>query len=116
MNLPMFRTALLGLVVAATTAEAALPILYEEAFAREEERQIYQAPLAGIYNSSWFDYRINVIEAQKELSNDLRGADDIEDRREAWEEYGNELAKERKHYVKTMAKKGYREGRVFVGE
>lgn len=116
MTKPMFRTAMLSLLAAATTAQAALPMLYEEAYAREEERRIYQAPIAGIYNSPWYDYRINVTEAQKELASDLRGADDIEDRRDAWEEYGSELAKERKHYAKTMAKQGYREGRVYVGE
>jgi hypothetical protein len=116
MTKPIFRTAVLALVAAATTAQAALPMLYEEAFAREEERKIYQAPIAGVYNSRWYDYRIGVTEAQKELAADLRGADDIEDRRDAWEEYGTELAKERKHYVKTMAKLGYREGRVYVGD
>lgn len=116
MTKPFFRIALLGLVACATTAHAVLPVMYEEAYAREEERQIFKEPIAGIFNSSWYDYRINVTEAQKELASDLRGADDLEDRRDAWEEYGKELAKERRHYVTTMAKKGYRAGRVYFGE
>jgi 16S rRNA C967 or C1407 C5-methylase (RsmB/RsmF family) len=116
MTKTMFRTAVLALVASATAAHAALPQLYEEAYARDEERRIYQAPIAGIYNSPWYDYRIDVTEAQKELASDLRGADDIEDRRDAWEEYGNELAKERRHYAETMAKLGYRDGRVIVGD
>lgn len=95
-------------------AQAALPILHEEAFAREEEKLIITSPIAGIQNRHWFDYRIDVIEAQKELSRDLRKASDIEDQREAWEEYGVELRKERFDYIKIMAKKGYRQGTVTV--
>lgn len=116
MTKSMFRTTLLALLASAGAAQAALPMLYEESYAREEERRIIQTPIAGIYNSPWYDYRIDVTETQKELASDLRHADDIEDRRDAWEEYGNELAKTRRDYVKTMAKLGYREGRVTIGE
>lgn len=93
---------------------AAAPVLFEEAYAREEEKRIIAAPIAGIQNSLWFDYRIDVMQAQKELSSDLRRANDTEDRRDAWEEYGNGLAKERKTYVKKMAKRGYRMGTIIV--
>lgn len=97
-----------------TVAQAAVPMLAEEAYAREEEKRIVTAPIAGIQNSLWFGYRIDVMEAQKELSHDLRRASDIEDRRDAWEEYGDELAKERKAYVEKMAKRGFRMGTVIV--
>lgn len=85
-----------------------------EAYARDQEKLIITAPIAGIQNSLWFDYRIDVMEAQKELASDLRRASDMEDRRDAWEEYGDELRKERKHYVKEMAERGFRIGTVTV--
>ncbi len=112
----MKTTAMIAAIagLCATVTMAAAPMLVEEAFAREEEKRIITAPIAGIQNSLWFDYRIDVMEAQKELSSDLRRANDIEDRRDAWEEYGHELAKERKTYVKKMAKRGYRMGTVIV--
>jgi hypothetical protein len=95
-------------------SQAAIPMLYEEAVAREEEKLIINEPIAGIQNSLWFDYRIDITEAQKELTHDLGKASDIEDLREAWEEYAGELREEREHYVKKMAKKGYRSGTVTV--
>ena len=98
------------------SAGASVPLLYEEVFARHEEQRILHSPIAGIQNSLWFDYRINVTEAQKELASDLGRASDIEDQRDAWEEYGSELRKERVHYVKKMAKRGYRDGSVIVGD
>lgn len=108
-----FITAL-ALAALAGTAQAAMPVLYEESLAQAEEKRIIQFPIAGIHNSLWYDYRINLTEAQKELASDLRGADDIEDRREAWEEYTHELAKGRRHYAEKMAKRGYRMGQVYV--
>ncbi|WP_394729088.1 hypothetical protein [Altererythrobacter sp. GH1-8] len=96
------------------TANAATFTLAEELYAREQEKLIITAPIAGIQNSLWFDYRIDVMEAQKELASDLRRASDIEDQRDAWEEYGDELRKERKEYVKKMAKRGFRMGTVTV--
>jgi len=98
----------------AVAAQAAVPVLAEEAYAREEERQIIAAPIAGIQNSLWFVYRIDVVEAQKELSHDLGRASDIEDRRDAWEEYADELAHGRKHYIEKMARRGFRMGTVIV--
>jgi len=102
----------------ATMAGAAVtvPMLYEESLARQEEQRIIIQPIAGIENHFWFDYRINVIEAKKELSGDLARVSDTEDLRDAWEEYRHELAHDRAHYVKEMAERGYRYGIVTVGE
>ena len=99
----------------AVASQAAVPLLHEEAFARQEEKLIITSPIAGIQNRLWFDYRIDVTEAQKELASDLRHATDIEDRRDAWEEYGVELRKERIDYIEEMAERGYRQGTVTVG-
>ena len=101
----------LGFAAAAT---AAVPVLHEEQFARAEEALIITAPIAGIENRFWFDYRIDVTEAQKELTSDLRRASDIEDRRDAWEEYAHELKHERFHYIEEMAERGYRMGQVII--
>lgn len=101
----------LGLAAAAT---AAAPMLHEEAVARTEESLILVSPIAGIENALWFDYRIDVTEAQKELTSDLARASDLEDRRDAWEEYARELKHEREDYIHDMAKRGYRYGRVII--
>ena len=90
-------------------------ILYERAIAQEEEARIISAPIAGIQNRLWFDYRNDIGEAQKELASDLRRATDIEDQRDAWSEYAHELRHERTAYVKKMEKRGYRQGQVIVG-
>lgn len=102
----------LGLIAA--TGHAAINGLLEEKVAREEERLIINAPIAGIENKLWFNYRIDITEAQKELRSDLNRASDIEDLRDAWEEYARELRKERSHYIRKMAKRGYRSGTVTV--
>ncbi|MBA4780396.1 MAG: hypothetical protein MK060_09140 [Blastomonas sp.] len=103
--------AFLGFAAAAT---AAVPMLQEEQVARAEEARIITLPIAGIENRLWFDYRINVTEAQKELGSDLRRATDIEDRRDAWEEYAVELKHERVHYIEEMAERGYRMGNAII--
>lgn len=114
----MKRTALFAVLgptlalVTAGAAAAALPMLYEEQMARAEERLILNHPIAGIQNSLWFDYRINVVESQKELASDLRDVSDVEDRRDAWEEYAHELKDEREDYTEEMAERGYRTGTV----
>lgn len=97
-----------------TAAQATVPMLTEEAIAREEERQILTSPIAGIQNSLWFDYLIDITEAQKELKSDLSRASDLEDLRDAWEEYGRELRHERIDYIEDMADRGYRMGEVTV--
>jgi hypothetical protein len=103
-------------LVAAPTVAMAVPMLYEEQAAHEEETRIIRSPIGGIQNSRWFDYRTNVNETRKELASDLRHSTDTEDRRDAWEEYGSELRHERRTYVKAMAKKGYRAHHVYVGD
>ncbi len=89
-------------------AMAAAPISYEEQMAHQEEARVLTSPIAGIHNSKWYDYRINVTETKKELASDLRRASDLEDRRDAWGEYASELKDNRQDYVKAMAKKGYK--------
>ncbi len=96
-----------GLLCLANAANA-VDMLHEESVARAEEQQILARPVAGIENRLWFNYRINVTEAQKELTSDLRHSSDIEDLRDAWEEYAVELRHERWHYIKEMAERGYR--------
>lgn len=109
------KTTIAAIAAAATVAPAlAQEMLYEEFWARQQEAQIFDAPIAGIQNRFWFDYRINVIEAQEELASDLGDASDIEDMRDAWEEYGHELKDERDHYVDEMAERGYRAYTVTV--
>ena len=105
---------ILMLGATASMAHAAITDLVEERLARSEESQIIDAPIAGIQNSLWFDYRIDITEAQKELRTDLSNASDIEDQRDAWEEYARELRKERFHYIEEMAERGYRMGTVTV--
>lgn len=107
-------TPVIALGLLAATGAAAVPELHEERLARAEESRILTAPIAGIQNRLWFDYRIDITEAQKELSADLRRATDLEDQRDAWEEYARELRKERSHYISEMAQRGYRMGTVTV--
>lgn len=107
--------ALLATAVTAPTPAFAVPMLYEETIARQEENLIFIEPIGGLRNRLWFDYRANVGEAQKELASDLRHSHDTEDLRDAWEEYRGELRHERKHYIEKMAERGYRVGSVTVG-
>ena len=102
-----------NVAIAGATAHAAI-IVHEEQMARLEEQQIIQAPIAGIKNHFWFDYRSNIGEAQKELASDLRGVSDSEDLRDAKDEYRSELSGERRHYIKEMREWGYRYGTVTV--
>ncbi len=106
--------AALAIATIPAAAMAVVPTLYEEQAARAEEERIIQAPLGGIDGKHWYNYRANVNETQKELAGDLRGASDIEDQRDAWEEYGTELRHERSTYVKAMVKRGYRVPTVYI--
>lgn len=110
----MHHTLFLAAIGLAGAAAAAVPQLHEEAIARAEEALILTRPIAGIENSRWFDYRTNVSETQKELASDLRRASDLEDTRDAWEEYAHELKHERVDYIEDMAEKGYRMGTVKI--
>lgn len=98
----------------ASAGQAAISGLIEEKVAREEEQLIINTPIVGIENKLWFDYHIDITEAQKELRHDLNRASDIEDLRDAWEEYARELRMERFHYIEEMAERGYRSGTVTV--
>ena len=107
-------TPIIALGMMAAAGHAAVSDLYEERLARAEERMILTAPIAGIENSLWYDYRIDITEAQKELRADLGRASDLEDLRDAWEEYARELRQEREEYIEEMAERGYRSGTVTV--
>lgn len=104
-----------GMMAASIGTASAHTPLPEERMARAEVSQILSQPIAGVANDRWFDYRSNIGEAKKELQSDLKRATDLEDRRDAWEEYATELADEREDYVKEMAERGYRDGRVTIG-
>src|SRR3546814_19030685 len=88
---------LVGLAATGAAASATSTALHEEVYAREQERLIITAPIAGIENRLWFDYRIDVMEAPKELSSDLRSSTALEDRHDAWEESRDERIKEPTH-------------------
>jgi hypothetical protein len=80
---------------------------------------ILEAPLAGVRNNYWYDYRSDVEEAENELRKDLRRAKSAQDKREAWAEYNRELKDARKDYTKEMVERGYilrPRGEVIVGD
>jgi hypothetical protein len=84
-----------------------------------EHVHVLDAPLAGIRNNYWYDYRSDVEEAENELRKDLRRAKTKQDKREAWAEYNNELRDARKDYTKEMVERGYilrPRGEVTVGD
>lgn len=120
MKKTLIRGAALALAALPTAAMALVPAttafsgMYEARVAAAEEDHIITAPIGGIENSHWFNYRINVVEAQKELVSDLRHADKVKDQRNAFDEYGHELRHERGSYVHYMEKRGYRVPRVYI--
>jgi len=79
-----------------------------------ERPMIRTAPIAGISNQYWYNYKADILEAEKELTSDLRHATDREDRWDAWDEWATEVVDADKDYVKEMRKKGYRAGRVSI--
>ncbi|MEO0464622.1 MAG: hypothetical protein AAF127_15960 [Pseudomonadota bacterium] len=107
--------ALLAIAGFAASAQASIPMLEAEVMARAEEKRIINTPIAGIENRFWFDYRIDITEAQKELRSDLNRASDLEDLSDAWEEYANELREEREDYIEEMEERGHRYVRVTIG-
>lgn len=115
MRTTVAKTAIAAAALLAGAGHAlATEMLLEERLARAEEGRIISSPIAGIQNSLWFDYLGDVVEAQEELASDLRRASDLEDLRDAWEEYGHELRHERTHYVNEMAERGYRSFTITV--
>ena len=97
----------------ATAAVAAVP--YGAMPPGFEAPHIRTSPIAGVVNQQWYNYKADVLEAEKELRSDLRHATDREDRWDAWDEWSTEVADADKDYTKEMRKKGYRTGRVTVG-
>lgn len=76
---------------------------------------VLKAPIAGVRNNYWYDYRSDVEEAESELRKDLKRARKASDRREAYAEYNRELFDARKDYRQEMVEKGYaRRGEVIV--
>ena len=85
----------------------------------EQHVHVLTAPLAGIRNNYWYDYRSDIEEADNELRKDLRRAKTKQDKREAWAEYNQELRDARKDYTKEMVERGYilrPRGEVIVGD
>ncbi|MEH6756004.1 MAG: hypothetical protein V7676_00670 [Parasphingorhabdus sp.] len=79
------------------------------------QQEILRQPIGNVENNYWFDYLTDIQEAEHELKKDLARATDDEDRRDAKEEYRNEIADANKDYKKEMKEKGYNVGRVTVG-
>ncbi|WP_298468288.1 hypothetical protein [uncultured Erythrobacter sp.] len=70
----------------------------------------YRAPISPNNDSNkwWLDYRTDISEAKRELRSDLRRATDEEDRRDAYEEYRQEIRDAKHDYTKEMRERGYR--------
>ena len=70
----------------------------------------YRVPIAPNNDSNkwWVDFKTDISEARRELRSDLRRATDAEDRRDAYDEYHNEIADAKKDYTKEMRERGYR--------
>src|SRR3546814_16324500 len=68
----------------ATAAIAAVP--YHKMPPGFDAPPIRAEPIAGIVNQYWYNYRADILEAEKELSSDLRPATHRDDRRDAWED------------------------------
>ncbi|MEL6528467.1 MAG: hypothetical protein AAGK01_07555 [Pseudomonadota bacterium] len=70
----------------------------------------YRAPPSPNNDSNkwWIDYKTDISEAKRELRSDLRRATDQEDRRDAYEEYHQEIRDAKHDYRKEMRERGYR--------
>ena len=101
------------LALPAGAAVAAVP--YGSMPSGFERPEIRTAPIAGVHNQYWYNYKADILEAEKELISDLRHATDREDRWDAWDEWAVEVTDADKDYVKEMRKKGYRAARVILG-
>ena len=73
----------------ATAAIAAVP--YHKMPPGFDAPPIRAEPIAGIVNQYWYNYQADILEAEKELSSDLRHATDREDRWDAWDEWTVEV-------------------------
>ena len=109
------KTYLIAAALLAFPATVAAGVPYHQMPAGFEAPEIRERPIAGVYNQSWYNYRADILEAEKELTSDLKRATDREDRFDAWDEWITEVVDADKDYVKEMRKRGYRAGRVTVG-
>ena len=81
----------------------------------QHHANMLDAPIAGVRNNYWYDYRSDLEEAEIELRKDLKRAKTAQDRREAYNEYDRELVDARKDYMQEMRERGYlRRGNVDV--
>jgi hypothetical protein len=81
----------------------------------QNHASVLDAPIAGVRNNYWYDYRSDLEEAEIELRKDLKRAKTAQDRREAYNEYDRELVDARKDYRQEMRERGYlRRGNVEV--
>jgi hypothetical protein len=116
---PIFkRTPLLALGALAVAVAAGWAIKASAHPGPEAHNHVLEAPIAGVRNNYWYDYRSDVEEAENELRKDLRRAKTAQDKREAWSEYERELRDAKSDYRKEMVERGYilrRQGEVTVG-
>ena len=112
MTIRFMKLAVAGLV----TAGLPLTAISAHQSGYGSHEKILTQPIANVENNYWFDYLTDIREAEHELKKDLARATDEEDRREAHEEYRAEIADANKDYRKEMRERGYRVGRVTVGE
>ncbi|MEW4467260.1 hypothetical protein AB1K62_05440 [Parasphingorhabdus sp. JC815] len=106
-------TLITGLSICGTLVGAAMPAIAQSG--TDQRIEVREEPVAGQYDKHWYNYRSDILEADKELKSDLRRATDDEDIRDAWEEYKNELIDADKDYVEEMRDRNYRVGRVTIG-
>ena len=110
----MKKSTTLALLLALPASAAVAAVPYNSMPPGFDRPAIRTAPIAGITNQYWYNYKADILEAEKELTSDLRRATDREDRWDAWDEWANEVVDADKDYVKEMRKKGYRAGRVSI--
>lgn len=110
-----FRNMILTATGAAMIIVPAVGAAAHSSHSRAHE-EILTRPIADRENNYWFDYVADIREAEHELEKDLARASDDEDHADAMEEYHNEIADANKDYKKEMREKGYRVGRVTVGQ
>lgn len=113
------RAPILGIAVLALVAAAGWAVTARAHPGTSQHVHILEAPLAGVRNNYWYDYRSDVEEAENELRKDLRRAKSRQDKREAWAEYNRELRDARSDYTKEMVERGYilrPRGEVIVGD
>jgi hypothetical protein len=113
------RAPIIAIIGLAIVAAAGWALKAEAHPGPRQHAHVLSAPLAGVRNNYWYDYRSDIEEAENELRKDLRRAKTDQDRREAWAEYNRELRDAKKDYTKEMVERGYilrPRGEVIVGD